>query len=100
MSTDYGLLCECGGTWITDNVRENDVQDFIYDIHELAKLHEIMKSVRTDIYLSTHFSSSNDLDGLLEFAHAHHKHKLNIINEYRYHEICAANASPLDMKPL
>ena len=87
MSTDYGLLCECGETWITDNIRENDVQDFINDIHQLAQLHEVMNSIHTDIYLSTHFSSSNDLNGLLEFAHKHHSHQLNIINEYRYFEL-------------
>ncbi|MBI5950199.1 MAG: hypothetical protein HY865_00965 [Chloroflexi bacterium] len=87
MSTDYGLVCECGATWITDNIRENDVEDFIRDIHELAKLHEVMTAIRTDIYLSTHFSNSNDLAGLLKFAHTHHMHKMSIVDEYRYHEI-------------
>lgn len=87
MSTDYGLLCECGEMWITDNIREYDAVGFITDIHNLAKLAEVMKSIRTDIYLSTHFSSENSLHGLLDFALLHHEHKMNVIDEYRYSDL-------------
>ena len=87
MSTDYGLCCECGGLWITDNIREQDALDILSDIHHLAKLHEAMLELRTDIYLTSFFSSSNDQAGLLEFAFKHHDHKLQVINEYLLFEL-------------
>ena len=85
MATDYGIYCErCDTVWITDNVREDDITDILTDIHNFAKLREVMDVLRFDVYISTHFSSENSLHGLLEFAYLHHNHPMHQIDEYRY----------------
>jgi len=85
MATDYGLYCQrCNAAWITDNVRDDEADDIIKDIHNLAKLREVMDVLRLDLYLSTHFASENSLDGLLDFAYLHHNHPVIKIDEYQH----------------
>jgi hypothetical protein len=95
MTTDYGLHCErCNDAWITDNVREDDIHDIIADIHNFAKLYEVMDTLRFDVYLSTHFSTENSLHGLLKFAYLHHNHPLHGIDEYRYFDWMKSKICP------
>jgi hypothetical protein len=85
MATDYGLYCQrCDSIWITDNVGKDEADDIIKDVHNFAKLREVMDVLRFDLYLSTHFSSENSLDGLLDFAYLHHNHPLIHIDEYAH----------------
>ena len=91
MSTDYGFCCECGAFWMADNITLRRAEDFLVDIHALAKLSRAINSLtHVDAYISLGLGGLTYIGELLEFAELHYNHKINIINEYLWFDLINA----------